>query len=139
MRLYQEQGVSPRIIEAWLAPARKIPHLHALAEQCKNWLADYADSPAQMIPKAIYQSIAGSMTSDFFRGRQYRVYRPDWGNSIADNSWANVVRRVYKIHAADQRFIPTRVNVDAIYYPSDLPTPPGMPLGEGLGQFKIEG
>ena len=139
MRLYQEQGVSPRIIEAWLAPARKIPHLHALAEQCKNWLADYADSPARMIPKAIYQSIAGSMTSEHFRGRQYRVYRPDWGNAIADNSWANVVRRVYKIHAADQRFIPTRVNVDAIYYPSDLPTPPGMPLGDGLGQFKIEG
>lgn len=139
MRLYAELGIHPVIREAWLAPAHKVGHVHALAEQCKTWLAEYADSPAQMIPKAIYQSFAGSITSEHFKGQRYRLYRPDWGNSIADNSWCNVLRRVYKIHAADSRFVPVRVNVDAIYFPPDLPEPPGLPLGDGLGQFKREG
>lgn len=140
MRLYAELGYEqPTILEAWLAPTHAMPHLFGFTEQVKAWLAEHEGTSARMIDKALYQSFAGNLTGEHNRDKPGRIYRPDWGNAIADNSWANVLRRVYKIHAADPRFIPTHVNVDAIYYPDDLPMPPGLPMGTGLGAFKFEG
>lgn len=138
MRLYAETGTEVRVIGAHLAPVHRIAAMEKLVVRCKNWLAEM-DGPERVIPKVLYQSVASSLTSESFRARRSRIYRPDWGNAIADNSWANVLRRAYKVYQADERFVPVRVNVDALYYPDSLPTPPELPIGDGLGQFKIEG
>lgn len=138
MRLYAEAGVRPKVIEAHLAPVQKVNAVQKLHSQVVSELGRYAGHPAQMIPKSIYQQSHSALASTYARGKANRVYRPDWAQAIRDNAWASVVRRTWRIHAEDERYVPVGINVDAIYYPSDLPTPEGMPVGTDLGQYKIE-
>ena len=137
MTLYADLGVDVEIIEAWLAPAHKIPHIEHLSSQVKGWLTEF-DDPTRIVPKKVYQAFAGSIRSTLFRGRGYRIYRPDWASAIEQNAWCSVLRKVYAAYNEDQRFIPVGVNVDAVKYRDDLPTPPGFVIGDGLGQYKIE-
>lgn len=141
MRLYRDLGMAqPRVIEAWLAPVHRVPAVEHLADQIKTWLTEFDGRPGRAFPKLMYQATAGTITSEHNRGKHGRVFRPDWGQAIRDNSWANVLRRAYKVHAADARYIPMHVNVDALYYPPELgeETPPELPMGTGHGMFKRE-
>lgn len=144
MKLYAEIGTPVQVIEAWLGEAtegRSIAQINHLSKTCKRWLQEF-DDPTRMIPKKIYTSFAGSLRSEKFsekRLRRRRIYRPDWAAAIEQNSWCNFLRDLYAAYEADNRFVPLYVNVDAVKYPGGLPTPPGFVIGDGLGQYKIEG
>ncbi len=64
------------------------------------------------------------------------LYRPDWFFGLVAYSKAimyNQMRRVYLKYGA----APSRVRVDALYYPDALPAD-ALPLGVGIGQFKYK-
>lgn len=144
MRLYADLDMDVEIVEAWLAPAseaKNVPGIGHLAREVKKWLTEF-DDPTRMIPKTMYQSLAGSMRSQHFgegRQRRTRIYRPDWSAAIEQNSWCNMLRNIYAAYDADPRFVPVYCDVDAVKYPDDLPEPPTFKIGDGLGQYKVEG
>lgn len=125
----------PIMHEAWLAPAHKVAALERFAKMIKEWLTE--DRPGALVPKRMYQSFAGNIVAEHQKHRRWAIYRPDWGQAIRDNSWCAVIRQAYKVFAADPGWVPVGVNVDAICYDRDE-TPPGLPIGDGLGQFKRE-
>lgn len=150
IRLYHERGVVPKVSEAWLAPTRTINALHTWSNQVKLWLSEGDARPAGRIPKQMYQAFAGRLSAPWAAGQRNSAYRPDWGWAIRDNAWCSTVRHTYEI-AERTGIYPTAVRTDAIYYPADVDVPvcqpgPGekrtrgaIPLGDGLGQFRLEG
>lgn len=125
---------APEILEAWLAPAHKTAALQGLAEKTKDLLERFSDNPEALgIAKEVYKSAAGAIGSPT---AYKKVQRPDWEAAIKLTSWVNVLRAVYRAHQDDERFVPVALNVDAIYYPKGLPTPPGLRIGTGLGEYK---
>lgn len=143
--MYGELGITPRIIEAYLAPRHSLPQIEAFSTQVKLWLSEFEGRDARIIPKALYQSFARNLTAPHNQGRrmdEQRIFRPDWGNAIADNSWCAVIRTAYRAYMDHPDFVPVRCNVDALYYPREViekhGAPPRLKLGTGLGQWKVE-
>lgn len=125
---------APIIVEAFLAPAHKVSGLQTLMEKNKELLARFDNTPEERnLAKGVYRSAAGAIGSPT---AHRKVYRPDWEAAIKLTSWVNVLRAVYKEHEADERFVPVAINVDAVYYPADLPAPSTFRIGETPGQFK---
>lgn len=138
MRLFAEADMRPEVIEAHLAPVHRISQVRAAQRTIKTELRRSSNRPERVIPKFVYQAFAGSIASEYAQGKRGRVYRPDWAQAIRDNAWATVVRSAWRIHAADARFIPRHVNVDALYYPAGLGEVPVIKIGNDLGEWKVE-
>lgn len=139
MNLYKQIGVEVDIISATLAPVHQVKGLQEFRTTCGEMLDELDGNPARSYVKTAYQSFAGSIGSyDYSRGKPGKVYRPDWAEAIRSASWANVWRVMYKVYQQDNRFVPVAMNVDAIYYPEGLGTPPGMRIGEKVSEFKHE-
>ncbi|GAA3133630.1 hypothetical protein GCM10020255_008140 [Rhodococcus baikonurensis] len=119
IRLYQAEGVMPDISEAWLAPSHRIPALEDFASQLRSWLDAMKDTDAELIPKLMYQTLAGRLYSEVGYGRYNDIDRPDWGYAIRDNSWCSTVRHTYKI-AREHGIYPTAVFTDALYYETNV-------------------
>lgn len=156
----REHGVNVTIHEAWLAPRHNVTTVGKTAARLRSMMDELEGSPARVIPKAAYQAFAGTLMIEGdpkrdeqghvvkreddsivreggARGAHGKVYRPDWAAAITDRSYVSVLRVVYNAWEADERFVPEAINVDAIYYPPGLGTPPGMKVGTAPGEFKF--
>lgn len=137
MQFMSKSGIELEVHEAHLAPVHRVLALQEAREKYEELLEELAGTPAAAYVKSSYQAFAGTIGSyDFSRGKGKKVYRQDWAQAIRDASWCNVLRVAKKVYDADNRFVPVAVNVDAIYYPKGLGTPPEMKIGDGISQFK---
>ena len=65
------------------------------------------------------------------------LHRPDWRHAVIARARANLYRRILKL-APELR--PLAVDVDCLYIAADVPPEElGLPLGPGLGAFKLAG
>jgi hypothetical protein len=78
-------------------------------------------------------------------GRErHRLYRPDWAHIIVATSAARLYRKILAVEAAERGRWPVAIDRDNLLYASDDPDPdracpPGLTLGNGLGQVKTKG
>lgn len=138
MRLaVRDMHVPVTIHRAYLGQSSDVPGLHTASKTVSGWLDLTKGTPTATLVKGTYATIAGKITSDSSQGSHGNVFRPDWGAAIRELSWANVYRRMLKVREATG-MVPAFMNVDALYYRDRLPDSAPLPMGDAVGQYKIE-
>ncbi|MGW1931117.1 DUF927 domain-containing protein [Streptomyces sp. NPDC001919] len=153
VKLYVEVGISPEILEAWIAKAHEFQGFELFTNRLRDGLKIVEASPEDAdetavrdAMKATYRTLHGKLRND----DQWVVKRPDWGYAVRDAAWTGVLRKVYRgagiLGKVDQPRYPLAVDTDEVVYASTDPDPrASVPAGlklapEGampaLGQFR---
>lgn len=129
----------PDVIASWTAKSGRV--LRQWQERLRNALAGLDDNDQPEMRRAIKATYAEAIG---LLGREGgRVHRVDWRHHIIGQARVNLFRRMWRLGDRTGRW-PVRVRVDAITYASDefdavAGCPNGLPLGEGLGKFRVLG
>ncbi len=125
--------VATEIVDSVTAPGTR--HLRPWAEAIR----DAQDSmSADLVPvvKNGYASAIGLLNVP--RGG---VYRPDWRHLIVDYVAGSMLRRIFRVHKLMDGLMPSKVDIDSIWYHTNDPEHVGAALGEGprMGNLRYEG
>lgn len=131
----------------------------SLAERARGLLAageqDDRNLSALVVAEAVREAVSDlySITTGRFSSHRREVApawaRPDWGNSIRAEWRANLHRKLTRwwgdTGGHGQGAAPFAIETDSLAYATDEPDPVefarwvGIPLGSGLGQWKVTG
>ncbi|MFE0654460.1 DUF927 domain-containing protein [Streptomyces sp. NPDC059534] len=153
VKLYVESGISPEVMEAWIAPAVGYQGFRDFTARLRDGLkvveARTGDTEATILRdamKATYRTLHGKLRND----DQFVIARPDWGYAVRDEAWTGLLRKVYRgagiLGKVDVRRYPIAVNTDELVYattdtdprasvPAGLRLAPEGEIGH-LGQFR---
>jgi hypothetical protein len=139
--LRQLAGVEP--LEAWVWPEHH-QFLRPWYETVRDARARAAEvgGPALAAVKTVYKAGLGRLQSDLRSGGTAAdpLYQPYWGQAVIAAARCNLHRRIAQLGAE-----PVAVQVDAVYFLTNRTSPAhfagavGLPLGDGLGEFKPKG
>jgi len=149
-KMLRDLGCTFDVTEAWVYPKTHRP-LFTVYETYRKARAQLLDAESRGVPGARiarkslpYATFTGWLSRKDGPGKGNEdLYRPDWHDVILAEADARLLRRAHRIGTATGRW-PVGVRTDALYYTSDeldpvKAAPAGLPIGDGLGQFKPEG
>ncbi|WP_435060316.1 DUF927 domain-containing protein [Streptomyces sp. bgisy060] len=153
VKLYVEAGISPEVMEAWIAPAIGFQGFRDFTAKLRDGLKvveahpeDADEMAVRDAMKATYRTLHGKLRND----DQMVIARPDWGYAVRDEAWTGVLRKVYRsagiLQKVDQPRYPVAVDTDEVVYATADPDPrASVPAGlklapedalPELGQFR---
>lgn len=133
-------GLEP--LEAWLWPEHH-QYLRPWYDDLRRARAIAAEvgGPALEAVKSIYKAGLGRLASSSrARGEADELFQPYWDQAVTALARCNIHRRIVELDVE-----PIGVSVDCLYFLTSSPRPEafaakiGLPLGDGLGQYKIVG
>lgn len=146
----------PAPLDGWVWP-QQYRFLRGAAERLRDARAELLTDtgPAAQLAREAVKSIYKVETGRFTMSRRDEFtgwHRPDWGDLIRGTARANLHRRLAGTLGGPRSaprpallYPPFAIDVDALYIAGDVADPIefaqliGLPLGEGLGEFKILG
>ncbi len=100
-------------------------------------LREQAQTPeALKAVKTMYTVTFGMLAHSIERPGSGYLYRPDWFFGLVAHAKAILFRQAWQVYARTG-YAPSRISVDALYYPERLPDG-ALPVGKGIGQFKYQ-
>lgn len=145
VRLVELSGRAPAVCEAWTWP-RRSRFLRGAAEVLRDaraqLLTEPGEGPALALAavKDIYRRQTGRFEAERAEGDGSGWRRPDWALFIRAQARVNLHRRVCRLVGA----APFAIATDELVFATDDPDPAGfaasigLPVGSGLGAFKVK-
>jgi hypothetical protein len=129
------------IVECWKWPEhhRFLEKWYRVLRDARKALVPFGPSPALDAVKATYRQGIGQLASHR-KDRSDPLYQPYWRHAIQAEARTRLERRIATLLVS-----PFAVDVDCIYVLGNLPDAEitarriGVPLGDGIGEFKVKG
>jgi len=125
--------LGPVIVDSITAPGTR--HLRPWGEAIRD-AQDNASPELVPVIKRGYAAAIGLLNVP--RGG---VYRPDWRHLIVDYVAGSMLRRIFRVRKLMDGLMPSKVDIDSVWYQTDDPQHVGAALGEGprMGNLRYEG
>jgi hypothetical protein len=130
-----------RYSEGWYWPSahRFLEQWYRTLRDARAQLIEYGPSPALEAVKQVYRQGVGRFGSSRRSMLDDPLYQPYWRQAVIAEARTRLQRRIEKLPLR-----PCAVDVDCLYFltskgPESFAKSVGLPLGDGLGEFKVKG